>query len=1325
MHLAERHPLTRFLLATPFALLAVFGLLVLLGWWTETLLLVQPRVSDAALPANAALCLGLLGGAVVACLWGYRAAALGIALGVSILAAFTALQGALNWERGIDDVLVMHQKLIAGQQIGRMPLGLAATLGLGGGLVAWFAWRSASLTRPPLLTLVGSLTCAYGIVGFGEDLIGLNYNEAWIQFARLAPHTAVALIVLGAGLMVLAMRDGGTLGHAGPRWLWLPVFIGGVTVSLAVWYALREREVGYVNSTSRLTIDSFGKFLAGEADSNMSSLRRMTLRWNQAGGTAQELWENDADALISPTSAYRALMWVDHTGRTKWLWPERGNEDMIFYLHASHPLRLAGMEAARKTSDNGAPVLAISGPIVLPGREPVFAVYTPVYRGNRADGFLVGEYYYRRLVEVIDQRMALSSSYSVEVSVVKPPATPEEKEVWLPVYTSVSAETPTDPRLRQSTTFRFHDQRISVALRPLPETIMASRRLLPEQMALFAGIGFSGLLGLVVNLAQAARRRQQAAESTSAQLRSENEERRRVEARLKVTDERLNLALDSTQVGVYEWDVPSGRVIYSPSVWTSLGYDPAAIEPTAEAWAALINPEDQGRFRAALEAHFSNATPLFELEYRVRGADGHWQWIFARAKCVAVSPERQPLRVIGTCQNITARKRAEEALSAVQAESRKLSLVASRTDNPVLILSRDGHIEWVNTSFERISEYSLHELAGRGLLDLLASPDTDAGALDRIANAMLRGEPVATEILHVAKSGRRYVLRLDLQPVHGAGGRLENIIGLATDMTARVEVEQTLRRAKAEADSASRAKSDFLASMSHEIRTPMNGVIGMTSLLLDTKLDPEQKEFVNTIRTSGDALLSIINEILDFSKIESGKMELEQQPFDLIQCLEDALDIFSLQAAAKGIELAYSLDPAVPRYIEGDITRLRQVIVNLLNNAVKFTPAGFVTVEVRLAAGTVRRPGEKLLLDFFVSDTGIGIPEERRHLLFQPFSQVDSSTTRKFGGTGLGLVICDRLCQLMGGTIDVASEQGKGSRFRFSIQTQPVEDVPEPTRPPFSLRLAGSPVLVVDDHPVNRATLQHSLATAGFKPAIVATGREFLEQLARARPLLAVIDWVLPGESAEELVRRVRAAYANLPVIVLSPATEVAQRVSSNDPLVVRVPKPVKPAALLDHIARLTGAPATGLTQPPIGMGESRPPIAGAIPLEVLLVEDNPVNQKVALRFLTKLGYHSAAASNGLEAVAMAEKHRYDVIFMDVQMPEMDGFAATAEIRRRLPADQQPVIVALTANAIAGDRERCIKAGMDDYLTKPIKLDDMEQVIVRHFGPNSKGRGQI
>ncbi len=1325
MRTADTRSSTRILLALPFAMVAVFGLLVLMGWWSGTPPLVQPRITDAALPANAALCLGLLGGAVVARLWEYRQAAVGMALGASVLAGFTVLSGLLNWERGLDDLLVRHRELIDGPNIGRMPVALAIAMVLGGLLVAWFAWRPASLTRPFFLTLCGSLTCAYGFVALGEDLIGLNYNQAWIQAARLAPHAAGAFVVLGAGLMVLAMRDGGTLGQAGPRWLWLPVFIGGVTASFAVWFALRERELGYVNSTTRLTIGSFGALLAGEADSNMGSLRRMSLRWNQAGGTPQELWESDADALISPTSAYRALMWVDAGGRTRWLWPEKRNEDMVFYLHTTHPLRLAGMEAARKASDNGQPAITVVGPLLLPGRDPVFAVYAPVQRNGRHDGFLVGEYYYRRLVEVIDARMALSSRYSVEVSVASPGTGENGRDQWVTLYSDVLTHGPEEARLRQSTTFRFHEQRLSVTLTPRPDTVTANRRFLPEQMALFAGLGFSALLGLVVNLAQTARRRQVSAETTSAQLRSENEERRRVEARLKATDERLNLALDSTQVGVYEWDVPSGRVIYSPSVWTSLGHDPGAMAPTAEAWASLIHPEDQGRFQTVLEAHLAAQTPLFELEYRVRGGDGSWQWIFARAKCVAVSPERQPLRIIGTCQNINARKRAEETLSAVQAESRKLSLVASRTDNPVVITTRDGHIEWVNASFERISECGLAEITGRSLIDLLTSPDTDAGAVDRVTNAILHGEPIATELLHIARSGRRYFLRLDLQPVHGAGDRLENFIGLATDMTARVQTEQELRRAKTEADSASRAKSEFLASMSHEIRTPMNGVIGMTSLLMDTKLDPEQREFVNTIRTSGDALLSIINEILDFSKIESGKMELEQQPFDLVQCVEDALDIFSLQAAAKGIELAYSIDPGVPRYIEGDITRLRQVIVNLLNNAVKFTPAGFVTVEIRPAPGTVRAPGRKILLDFFVTDTGIGIPAERRHLLFQPFSQIDSSTTRKFGGTGLGLVICDRLCQLMGGTIDVESEQGKGSRFRFSIQTQPVEDVPEPTRPPFSMRLAGSPVLVVDDHPVNRTILQHSLGAAGFKPLVVASGREFLDHLARQRPLLAVVDWVLPGESAEELIARIRAAYVNLPVIVLSPATEVAQRVSSTDPLIVRVPKPVKPAALLEHIARLTGAPATGQTQPPVPLTDSRPPISATIPLEVLLVEDNPVNQKVALRFLNKLGYLAAAAANGLEAVAMATKHPFNIIFMDVQMPEMDGFAATAEIRRQLPADKQPVVVALTANAIAGDRERCIKAGMDDYLTKPIKLDDIEQVIVRHFGPGAQNRGRL
>ncbi len=685
--------------------------------------------------------------------------------------------------------------------------------------------------------------------------------------------------------------------------------------------------------------------------------------------------------------------------------------------------------------------------------RPTFAVYfAPAITANATDGFIVGEFYYDKFFDVIERRLNLARRYELTVTIYNP-ASPDHR---LKVFEAMAPDEKLDERLRQSADYNILNQRLNLTLTPRPVFLNANRQYLPE-LALASGLGLSVLFGLVVNLAQAALYRQRAAERTSGQLREENEERRRVEARLKATDERLNLAFESTLAGVYEWDVETDHVFCTPSVWKIIGYDPGDMPATGSEWINLLHAEDQPFVRAAIEAHFRGDTPFIEIEHCILHHSGEWIWIALRAKCTSFSAAKRPLRVLGTIQNINARKRADEALRLSQAESRKLSLVASKTDNAVIITDHRSHIEWVNESYSRLTGRRLLEVARRPLIELLASPDSDPAAVDRISSALFEREPVTIDVVQLATDERRFHVHLDVQPVISEEGHVENFIAIETDITARVETEQQLRRAKADADAASRAKSEFLASMSHEIRTPMNGVIGMTSLLLETELSAEQRDFVSTIRTSGDALLSIINEILDFSKIESGKMEMENQPFELTQCVEEAIDIFALQAAAKDIELAYHIDPAVPRCIMGDITRLRQVLVNLMNNAVKFTTRGFVTLEVTASADRTGRPmDEKLLLDFYISDTGIGILPGQMGLLFKPFSQVDASTTRRYTGTGLGLAICDRLCQLMGGSIDVQSIPGRGSRFHFSIQTTAVELTDADAPPLCAPILAGA-----------------------------------------------------------------------------------------------------------------------------------------------------------------------------------------------------------------------------------------------------------------------------
>ncbi|MDD3180703.1 MAG: response regulator [Opitutaceae bacterium] len=1303
----------------PALALVALGVLKLYGWETGNASLVQARSYAPPLPANAALCFLLLGLAPLLYEYGWRRSAHALAVVSAAICWLTFFEAVFGYNLGIDDRLVKHAGVVAGINVGRMNAFLAAALSLAGTMLAWLYSSRSHNRQPVLLALVGSLCAAYGVMGLLGHRIGLNSTDFWIAYGRIGPHTSIALMLLGAVLMLQAGRTYyGVPDTAGPRWLWLPVVTAGATITFALWFALREGELAHVNETTDITVKNFQTVLNAEVETHSKDINRLASHWDQGeASVTQEDWQGTVAAQFTDFPGYRVFAWVDPSSRTRWIWPQFGNEDLLSFDHASEPVRRHAIESARETLG-----CAIASPVLTPLRPPSFAVYSPVLRSGEIDGFVVGEIYYDRLLELVDRRLNFSQNYFLTISIDASSGKNLTGAAPLSIFDTLSSFRNLDRRRIVESQFNLFGQSLHFAAAPNDAFVQAHRQYLPE-ITLASGLGVTLLLALVINLAQAARRRQFSAESTSVLLRAENQERRRVETQLKISDERLNLALDSTLVGVFEWDVPTGKCFYSPTFWRSIGYDPAQIAETYDAWIQLIHPEDLAFYHEAVEAHLRGATPLLELEYRVRHANGQWHWISARAKCVSFDHARRPIRVIGTNQNITSRKQTEEALRASQALSRILSHVASHTENPVVIAAADGSIEWSNESFCRLTGLTHETVTGRRLLDLIASPDSDPGSLERVTQALVRGEAVTTDVdAGSGEPGRKFHLRLELQPVHDEDRHLENFIVMATDMTAQVETEQQLRRAKAEADAASRAKSEFLASMSHEIRTPMNGVIGMTSLLLDTPLTAEQRDYVSTIRTSGDSLLAIINEILDFSKIESGRMELEQHPLALSQCVEEALEIFALPAAAKKIELSYFIDAHVPEWIVGDVTRLRQVLVNLLNNAVKFTPQGQITVEVQLAVVEPARGAEliahkeggKYLIDFYITDTGIGLSPDQQHLLFKPFSQVDSSTTRKYGGTGLGLVICDRLCRLMGGTIDVKSTLGAGSSFRFSIQAAPTEPPIDFSPPGLPARLKGARVLVLDDHAINRALIAQALRVNRMVPVEAQNVYNAVELAVVERVAAAIIDQELEGESGAAFAEQLRQRRRTMPIILLTNPVESAKRVDSQDQHLVRLPKPIKTALLLEHLSRLFAGDSNAEADATSTV-EEVPRLADSIPLDILLVEDNPVNQKVALRFLEHLGYHADTAGNGLEAVQALGRRNYHLVLMDVQMPEMDGFTATREIRRLLPKDHQPRIIALTANAIQGDRERCLAAGMDDYISKPAKIDELQRLIELYF----------
>ena len=667
-------------------------------------------------------------------------------------------------------------------------------------------------------------------------------------------------------------------------------------------------------------------------------------------------------------------------------------------------------------------------------------------------------------------------------------------------------------------------------------------------------------------------------------------------------------------------------------------------------------------------------------------------------------------------RDVSERQRFEEALAASEARFRTLAESA-----PVGIFHTDseGECLYVNSRWADMAGMRPGEALGEGWARAL-HPEDRAGVYAAWKAAVEACTPFRDEFRFLRPDGRETWVLGHFVPVQLNNEGEVGYIGTTTDITERRMQAAVLEQSRQDAESAARAKSLFLANMSHEIRTPLNAVIGMTSLLMDTPISDEQKDLAQTIRASGEALLAIINDILDYSKADLGKLELEHQAFDLRRTVEDSLDLLAPGAAVKSLNLAYFIEEGVPETLVGDVTRLRQILVNLISNAVKFTHQGEVVVSVD---GRQLDP-ERYRLHVSVRDTGIGIPRERIPYLFQSFTQVDSSTTRKYGGTGLGLAISKRLAELMGGSAWAESEPGRGSTFHFTAEVEAT-----PNRDSHFLRqpapaLAGKRVLIVDDNTTNRRILVKQSLLWGLLPSANPSAAEALDLIRHGHGFdVAILDMGMPDMDGIDLaweIRKYRDA-RSLPIVLL---TSMGTRIgAATDPelgLAAFVYKPIKPAqlyrVLLDALGGSSTARPEAERETPANLA-----LAEQLPLRILVAEDNAVNQKVVMRLLGRMGYRADVAANGLEVLDAIERQHYDVVLMDIQMPEMDGIEAARRIFQRRDRHEAPRLIAMTANAMPGDRELALSVGMEGYLTKPIDLSILRQALLGLSARNDTG----
>lgn len=1268
-------------------LTCALGVTVIIGWQVQSIALVQMLSTLPPMQFNSAVCFVLCGLGILSLAWEWRH--LTVVLGITVF-AFTALtlsQYIFGTNFGIDTLFIYPFTAAQSSHPGRMAPSTAACFVLSGAAL----FILGGLPRFKFLTSIFSaLLCAVGVTVVTGYLVDLPTTYWWGEAMRMAAHGATGFLMLGIGLLGIWWLNSSA--KEASRWLIVSVCIASMTATVGTWQALvaqRDNDQLHAYEQSAVNLRDMLKL---ELDIRIRALERMAYRWNVRGGTPQLEWEADAASFVQDFKSFEHIRWAGPDLSMQWQIPSVQDPSLLNapQNESVQQTIIAARELGRTK---------VSNVVDAGGDDRAFHVITPLFKNGAFDGELVGKVRIDRFVKAVLPEGVLKK-YWINVY--------ENGQL---VYTSSENYTANIQPIRAADV-NLGDMRWTIGIAPNPSFVAPSSNATVPYVVLLGGLLMTTLLTLTTWLTLKSRRQTTITTFANAQLASQIEARERIEQELEKNRVHLQAALDSNQQIMDEsMDVicsidAKGKFIQLSSACESIWqYTPE--ELMGKPYMDFVLPADHEKSLSAATA-VATGESLGNFENRYIRKDGS---VIEMTWSASWSDKDQIMFCVA--RDNTEKKRAEEFLRVSEERFRQ---TFDEAPISVALCTLDGRWMQVNQAMCEMSGYSADEFLNLTFDQITHYEDVNSHL--HLSRKLFKGEisSFKLEKRYVHKNGSIIYGLLSVSLVSDHDGSPLYYVCQVEDITRRKEMEEELKQARDAALEAVRMKSEFLANMSHEMRTPMNGIIGMTELVNDTELDTTQSDYVETIKTSAESLLTIVNDILDFSKIEAGMLHFETIDFDLRSTVESVTDLFAEKFDSKKLELALFFHPDVPTQLCGDPHRLRQILTNLIGNAVKFTEWGEVVIRVSKESDG---DDNNVLIRFDVKDTGIGIPVEAQSKLFTPFVQADGSTTRRYGGTGLGLAICKQLVEMMGGKVSINSLPGHGSTFTFTANFIKQADQ-EAQLMPEGVDLKDVRVLIVDDNKTNRHLLVQHVTVWGMHAAEAEDGVAAVKKLREAadenRPYrIAILDQHMPGMEGTELAKIIKAdPKISSTRLILMPSYskrgfgEMAREAGIS----AYFTKPVRQSQLLECLSIVVsdekGVQSTGrrlITEHTLKeMKASQNRL-------ILLVEDNEVNQKVALGHLKKLGYRADVASDGIEALTALSNKNYDAVLMDCQMPLMDGYEATAEIRRREGTERHTPIIALTAHAMQGDREKCLALGMDGYVSKPVKRDTLQRIL--------------